>query len=240
MRLFIAIEVLLLLFCAAARAQTAGEITHLSGPVFAVKADGTQRALSVTSKVEAGDTLVTADKTYARVKFTDEGELTLRPGSQLKIESYSFDKDASDKDGALFGLVKGAMRAITGLIGKRSRNDAYRLNTTTATIGIRGTIIFAELVHLPEGLQTMVRFEQGFGTVAPLNAPQLLVEVPTNQTFGIQLGQAPIPVPAPPPGLQNFAPPSGFPSSSYAPPPPGASAPPPAPAPAQQKECIVR
>lgn len=238
MRLFIAIEVLLLLFCAGAQAQPAGEITHLSGPVFAVKADGSQRALSVTSQVEAGDTLVTADKTYARVRFTDEGEVTLRPGSQMKIESYSFEKNAADKDGALFGLVKGAMRAITGLIGKRSRQEAYRLNTTTATIGIRGTIIFTELIHEAAGPQTVVRFEQGFGTVAPLNAPQLQVEVPTNQTFGVQLGQAPVPIPAPPPGLIKFAPPSGFPASSYAPPPPGAPAAPPAPV--QQKECIVR
>ena len=30
------------------------------------------------------------------------------------------------------------MRAITGLIGKRNR-DNYRLTTTTATIGIRGS-----------------------------------------------------------------------------------------------------
>ncbi len=238
MRLFIAIEVLLLLFGAGARAEPAGEITHLSGPVFAVKADGTQRALSVTSQVESGDTLVTADKTYARVKFTDEGEVTLRPGSQMKIEAYSFDRNAAEKDGALFGLVKGAMRAITGLIGKRGRQEAYRLNTTTATIGIRGTIVFTELINQAAGPQTLVRFEQGFGVVAPLNAPQLQVEVPTNQTFGIQLGQAPIPVPAPPPGLQNFVPPSGFPASSHAPPPPGAPALPPGPV--QQKECIVR
>lgn len=39
---------------------------------------------------------------------------------------------------AFFRLVKGGFRTVTGLIGKANRED-YRVNTPTATIGVRGT-----------------------------------------------------------------------------------------------------
>jgi hypothetical protein len=42
------------------------------------------------------------------------------------------------KDNILFSLLKGGLRSVTGLLGKRSP-DAFKLNTATATIGIRGT-----------------------------------------------------------------------------------------------------
>ena len=44
-------------------------------------------------------------------------------------------------DGAergFFGLAKGAMRTVSGLIGRVNR-DRYQITTPTATIGIRGT-----------------------------------------------------------------------------------------------------
>ena len=41
---------------------------------------------------------------------------------------------------ATFSLVKGGLRTVSGLIGKRGNRDAYKMNTATATIGIRGTV----------------------------------------------------------------------------------------------------
>lgn len=219
MRLASVIKLAILLGCSAALADSAGHVTHLSGPLLVVKPDGAQKALAVDSAVESGDTLITADKTYARVKFADEGEVTLRPGSQVRVESFSFDAKAPEKDTAFFKLVKGAMRSITGLIGKRFSRSNYRLETATATIGIRGTTIFTEVLETPTGPQTAVLFEAGFGVVAPANAPQLLVEVPTGQTFGVVPGLPPTPMPQPP-GLQQFTPPANFPASSQQPPPP--------------------
>jgi hypothetical protein len=129
-----------------AHAETAGQVTHLSGPLFGVKADGARQVLSVNSAVDPGDTLITETKTYARVKFTDASEVTLRPNTQFKIENYAFVAADPAKDNALFSLFKGALRTITGLVGKRSNQDAYRMVTPTATIGIRGTQYVAEFV----------------------------------------------------------------------------------------------
>ncbi|HYD78622.1 MAG TPA: FecR domain-containing protein [Paucimonas sp.] len=126
-------------------ASIAGTVTHLSGPLLAKKADGAVKVLSVKSSVESGDTLVTEKDTYARVKFIDNSEITLRPGSQLKIDSFVFDEQKQENDNAFFSLVKGGLRAVTGALGKRSK-ERFGMNTPTATIGIRGTIFVAEYV----------------------------------------------------------------------------------------------
>jgi len=125
--------------------EVAGTVVNLSGPLLARKPDGSVKALSVKSSVEQGDTLVSEKDTYARIKFIDNSEITLRPNSQFKIESFSFDEGQPEKDSAVFNLVKGGLRAVTGTLGKRN-HERFGLNTPTATIGIRGTIFIAEYI----------------------------------------------------------------------------------------------
>ena len=119
-------------------AGSVGQVTHLSGTLTAKRADGSVKLFSVKSDVQEGDTLSTEQETYARVKFADGGEVVLRPGSQLKVAAYSFDQAKPQSDNILLNMLKGGLRAVTGLVGKRNR-DAVSVATTTATIGIRGT-----------------------------------------------------------------------------------------------------
>lgn len=121
------------------QAAPVGTVTHLSGPLFAQKADGTVKALSQGSAIDAGDTLVTQDGTYARIKLKDEAEMVLRPNTQLQVRQYSYDQARPQDDSAVMRLLKGSFRTVTGWIGKRSSRDSYRMETPTATIGIRGT-----------------------------------------------------------------------------------------------------
>ncbi len=81
---------------------------------------------------------MTAQGTYARMKFADGAETVLRPESQMKIESYKFDDKRPENDNVLVSLLKGGMRSVTGLIGRRSR-DKVLVTAPSATIGIRGT-----------------------------------------------------------------------------------------------------
>lgn len=119
-------------------ANIVGQVTHLSGTLTAKRADGTTKLFSVKSEVLEGDTLTTEQDTYARIKFSDGGEVVLRPGTQLKVAAYSFNPDKPGADNVLLDMLKGGLRAVTGLVGKRN-HDAVKFNTTTATIGIRGT-----------------------------------------------------------------------------------------------------
>jgi hypothetical protein len=123
---------------AAGAANPVGQVTHLSGTLTAKRADGSTKLISVKSDVQEGDTLSTEQETYARVKFADGGEVVLRPGSQLKIAAYAFDQAKPQSDNIVLNMLKGGLRAVTGLVGKRNR-DAVSFSTSTATIGIRGT-----------------------------------------------------------------------------------------------------
>ncbi|PXX43126.1 FecR family protein [Undibacterium pigrum] len=126
-------------------AQVAGTVTHLSGPLIAKKADGAVKVLSLQSAIEQGDTLIAEKDTYARIKFADNSEIVLRPNSQLKIDQFSFEEDKPNNDGFTMTLIKGGLRAVTGLLGKRNK-ERFGLNTPTASIGIRGTTFIAEYV----------------------------------------------------------------------------------------------
>jgi hypothetical protein len=117
----------------------AATVTNLNGTVSARKADGSMRLLSQQSEVDAGESITTEKNSFARLKFSDGGEITLRPETTIAIDSYRFEADKPEQDNLFFTMVKGGLRTITGLVGKRGNRDAYRNKTAIATIGIRGT-----------------------------------------------------------------------------------------------------
>jgi hypothetical protein len=120
-------------------AASAGQVMHLSGTLSVTRADGSSRILSRRSYVNSGDVLATQRDSYAQINFTDGSTLTLRPRTRMKVENYEFTKERPQADNSFFRLLRGGLRMITGLIGKRGNKDAYRIGTSTMTIGIRGT-----------------------------------------------------------------------------------------------------
>ncbi|MBC7404504.1 MAG: FecR domain-containing protein [Cytophaga sp.] len=132
--------VFLVLLCLArtAFAQVVATITHLSGVLTVKHLDGSSKLLSVKSEVQQGDILITERDTYVRLKFADASEIVLRPDSQLKVEKFNYEIAKPESDSLVLNMIKGGMRAVTGLIGKRNK-AAVSYTTPTATIGIRGT-----------------------------------------------------------------------------------------------------
>ena len=139
---FLSAAVAAALLAGTAYANT-GSVSQLSGTLSVKKADGSVRILSQKSEIAAGDTLNTERDTFAQIRFTDGGQITLKPNTSVKIDDFKFSEDKPQQDSFLFSLVKGGLRAVTGIVGKRSR-DNYRMNTATATIGIRGTTYSAD------------------------------------------------------------------------------------------------
>lgn len=137
-----------------------GKVLQLNGPLFAKKADATIMVLSVNSPVEEGDTLITENKTYASIRFSDDSEMILRPNTQFRISQYYFDQASPKDDKSFFDLLKGGVRSITGMIAKR-RRDSYKMMTVTAVIGVRGTTYEARICEgncgsCPDGLYLFV------------------------------------------------------------------------------------
>ncbi len=140
---------ILLLLClalgagGALAAQVAGVVVQVSGPMTARSPAGVVKPLQVKSEVESGDTLATAAGAYAVVRFIDNSELALKPGTTVRIEQFAFDAARPEADRAAYTLVKGGLRSITGLLGQRNK-DRFAMKTPSATIGIRGTTFFLE------------------------------------------------------------------------------------------------
>ena len=134
-RYFLAAMALLI----AGSALANGTINQLSGTLSVKPGDGSTRILSKSSEVIPGDTLETQKDSYAQISFKDGANVTLKPNTQFTIAAYAYNEAKPQDDNAVFRLLKGGLRAVSGLISKRGRQDAYQLNTVTATIGIRGT-----------------------------------------------------------------------------------------------------
>ncbi len=162
-----------------AAASEIGIVMNVEGSLSAKGSDGKLRMLGGRDKVFGGDVLFTGKDSYARVKFSDGGQISLRPTSQFKIEKFNFDEKQPGKDAAEFNLIKGAMRSISGMIGKRGDPDSYSVKTREATAGIRGTKFGVRLCKgdcddtpLPDGssLPDGTHFDVLEGTIIVKNA----------------------------------------------------------------------
>jgi FecR protein len=122
----------------AAPGDSVATITHLSGVVSTQRGDGSPRLLSVQSSVMDGDMLTTGADAFVRLRFVDQSELVIRPASVFRIAEFTYRQNDPKLDRIRFELVTGGFRAVSGLVGKRSR-DAVSFATPTATVGIRGT-----------------------------------------------------------------------------------------------------
>ncbi|HVZ42432.1 MAG TPA: FecR domain-containing protein [Ramlibacter sp.] len=135
--------VLGLVLAASAYAQQAGEVEFSRGVGFAQTPGQTARTLGKGLPLREGDRITTSEGASAIVKMADGTRMTVRPNSELVLTQYQFKENAPD-NGMLMQLVRGGFRAVTGLISKGSPNAA-RVQTNTATIGIRGTDFDARL-----------------------------------------------------------------------------------------------
>lgn len=181
-------------------AAEAARVDFTLGAVVAVQPDGTRRPLARGEKVSAGETVDTGSG-RTQLRFTDGAMVSLQPQTQFRIDAYEFRGQADGGEKGFFSLLKGAMRTITGAIGK-SDPKAYRLDTVVATIGIRGTEY-----AVSHGNSITVSTYSGLVEVCN-SAGCLLVEagqsayVPDANTapaFTRRQALDPLPAPAPPP-----------------------------------------
>ena len=127
----------LLLAATGVAAQSAGEVEFSRGVGFAQTPGQTPRTLGKGLPLREGDRLTTSDGASAIIKLQDGTRMTVRPNTELVLQQYQFKENAPDNS-MLMQLVRGGFRAVTGLISKNAPNAA-RIQTNTATIGIRGT-----------------------------------------------------------------------------------------------------
>lgn len=121
-----------------ANAVLAGQVESLIGEVQATSISGQPRALHQGDSINEGDILRSDAKGMAKLKMGDGGMITMRPDTEFKIDSYTFNGQQDGTEKSYFSLAKGGFRSVTGLIGKLHK-DNYHIKTATAVLGIRGT-----------------------------------------------------------------------------------------------------
>jgi hypothetical protein len=140
---------LLALPVAAVAADPLATITHATGTTHLRLPDGSLRLASVGTQLVEGTIVTVEESSSVRIRFPDGAELVLKPGSRLRIDSLQFQAEEPDSDSLVFSLLKGGLRAVTGLVGRRSSPEAFEGRTLVGTIGIRGTE-FGMLLCEPE------------------------------------------------------------------------------------------
>lgn len=119
-------------------ANTVGKVVLAVGAATALRG-GAIVPLARGSAIEDKDVLQTGPDTVLQVRFADESIVALRQQSRLAIEEFRYAGRTDGQESAVFRLVKGSFRTITGLIG-RADHKRYSVGTPVATIGIRGTM----------------------------------------------------------------------------------------------------
>ena len=158
-----------------------GTIDSLEGDVRVMSA-GSDRAGGAGVELNEGDTVKTGDNAWALLSMTDGASFTLRPNSQLRFQAYRYNPDGNASDNSsVLALVKGALRSITGHIGRTNR-DGYKIETPTAVIGIRGTD--HEPAYYPPGEHA----DREPGTYDKVNVGESFIRNPKGE-LGVKPGQ---------------------------------------------------
>lgn len=120
-----------------AQTAAAGRVEFAIGSPMAAGRDNRARPLAKGAAIYEGD-LISTGAGRVQLRFSDGGFMSLQPQTQFKVEQYRYAGKQDGTERGIFNLVKGGMRTITGLIGKKE-NKNYRVHTKVATIGVRGT-----------------------------------------------------------------------------------------------------
>ena len=131
------ISIVFSLSCAiTAEARPVGQITRIVGNVTVEeKAISDNSALGLP--LHSGDKISTGANARLELKLRDGSVITLGENTQFRIQKYNY----SPRRGigqALFDLVKGVFRAVSGAIS-HVRKPVFEVHTTHGMIGIRGT-----------------------------------------------------------------------------------------------------
>jgi hypothetical protein len=120
---------------AVAQEDSAGMVVASRGEVIAMS-DGGSRELKQGGFVYVNDEILTSNRSFAVLQFTDGAKVTVRPDSTLIIEQYLYAGNATDE--ATLNLVSGGLRVITGAMAKTNPEN-YKVRTPVALMGVRGT-----------------------------------------------------------------------------------------------------
>jgi hypothetical protein len=111
--------------------------TSVTGAVRSESGSAPAKVIRQGDVLRQGETIATGPASSAVLRFEDGQIVALSANSRLAISTYSFNP-STGSGSVLLSLLGGGMRAISGVIARRSpQSVTYR--AANVTIGIRGT-----------------------------------------------------------------------------------------------------
>ena len=154
-------------------ASAAGAVVSVDGKAALERG---QQSLNVVEAlpVEAGDTLTVKAQSKVQLQFDDDSLFTIPGAAVVRVDAFDLPKTGPGK--AVYTLVDGGLRTITGRISKNAQ-DVYELHSDLATITVKGSAYAAvrcrkACAGAKPGLY--VRGEKGLITVANATGKLLL------------------------------------------------------------------
>ncbi|TMI10241.1 MAG: FecR domain-containing protein [Betaproteobacteria bacterium] len=176
----------------AANALGAAVVQESVGDVRAGATPAQSKPVAPNQRVLSGTLVTTAPGSRVVLRFDDGQLVALHENTQFRIEDFRFRPQESKADRAVFVLLRGALRAVTGALGERSP-AAFSLIAAQSTIGIRGTD-FMVAVATPAAYLSVLR-----GTVTGTNVAGTVAF--GAGTFGSITSSTALAVPIPPSAL---------------------------------------
>ena len=129
-----------------AERNVAGTVELIEGEVRVFDTAKAPRSVAKGNKVYEGESIVTGRDGEVHLSMEDSGFIGVRPNTRMRFTKHQANGEATDT--SVIGLLAGAMRSVTGWIGKDNMS-AYQIRTPTATVGVRGTD--HETLVIPQG-----------------------------------------------------------------------------------------
>ena len=154
--------------CLAWLAATPARAQTRVGEAAVIQNEVVRMAGSATSQINVGDGLLrdeivhTGLASAARLVMADSTNLSLGPNATLKLDRTVFNDEHSYREIAI-RLTTGAFRFVTG----HSEKTAYKITTSLATIGVRGTTLDILSVRV----KNIVGLQDGAATVCAIGGP---------------------------------------------------------------------
>lgn len=116
-----------------------GRVSYIQGKASALAPDKGARDLTLGDSLFQEDSVTTLDQTKIRLTFVDNTHVILGEKSEMTLRDYRYLPQSAQHSSRIWiSMAKGALKMVTGLIGKNKRADV-QIQTVSATIGIRGT-----------------------------------------------------------------------------------------------------
>lgn len=146
----------------AASALAAAVVADVEGDVRVADSGAPSRALVPGQRVDSGSVVTTAGGARLILRFDDGQWAALHENTELRIREFHFEPREPAADRALFELLRGVLRVVTGTLGHRNP-EAFELRAPSMIVGVRGTDFM-----VAAGATTYLRVLQG--TVVASNA----------------------------------------------------------------------